>query len=430
LAGFGAGAVRSEPHPRLRASGNRRWPHERRREPGKTNERSRRHDAKVKESVANGQNTPALPSTNTTTTPAEETQVEPPVEAGDLCDLINAKLAEMFVVGDDDIVRLRDGLSLGHTPTSADIKEARGLAHHLGLSLEEREDGDFVLTEPEDEDWSRRFRDLTAVYVYLIVIRDTPDSAEKRKAQDAALDEKTPKATDDEVGGVEEMKAKLAALDDEVVIGGVEDTAVVRANVLDTIAEARGVAEAYRKVFKVSRFDHGAKKEIGDAIESLIRKWRAVQSALAEPPPSGPGGEPEPAQAETVSEQVDHLLPQQQVVQAGENVPPVSPTPPSPAPALPLTPTPPPLSPAPALRTKVLPHYVPAHRDPWPKDWRRRRLSTAELKDLIRAVQEHGVNHRLEDRHHQELAKMRERLALSEKADRAERPRTGMEARL
>jgi hypothetical protein len=107
----------------------------------------------------------------------------------------------------------------------------------------------------------------------------------------------------------EEMKAKPAALD-EVVIGGVEDPAIVLANVLDTIEEAKAVAEAYRKIFKVSRFDPGARGEISDAIESLIRKWRAVQSALAasEPPPGGPGGEPGP-KAEEPAEVHPDLMP-------------------------------------------------------------------------------------------------------------------------
>jgi hypothetical protein len=61
----------------------------------------------------------------------------------------------------------------------------------------------------------------------------------------------------------------------------VEDPAIVLTNVLDSIEQSRGVAEAFRKIFKVSTFDRAAKKEICDAIESLIRKWRSVQATLA-----------------------------------------------------------------------------------------------------------------------------------------------------
>jgi hypothetical protein len=68
-------------------------------------------------------------------------------------------------------------------------------------------------------------------------------------------------------------------------------------------------------------------------------------------------------------------------------------------------------------RTKVLPHYQPTHLDPWPKDWHRLRAS--ELEDVIHATQQFGINHRLEPRHHKQLAKMRERLDVLRKADRA-----------
>jgi uncharacterized coiled-coil DUF342 family protein len=65
----------------------------------------------------------------------------------------------------------------------------------------------------------------------------------------------------------------------------VEEPRQVLMNVLDTINQHRAVAEAYRKLLKRSPFDRGAKKEISDAIESLIRKWGSVQSTLAMPPP-------------------------------------------------------------------------------------------------------------------------------------------------
>jgi ParB-like chromosome segregation protein Spo0J len=61
----------------------------------------------------------------------------------------------------------------------------------------------------------------------------------------------------------------------------VEDPAIVLNNILDSIKQSRAVAEAYRKILKASHFDRGAKKEICDAIESLIRKWRSVQSTLS-----------------------------------------------------------------------------------------------------------------------------------------------------
>jgi DNA-binding Lrp family transcriptional regulator len=63
--------------------------------------------------------------------------------------------------------------------------------------------------------------------------------------------------------------------------------------------------------------------------------------------------------------------------------------------------------PAPTSPTP-LPHYVPAHKDPWPKDWRH--LDAVALEEAIGAVQRFGVNHRLEERHHRQLARMRERL--------------------
>ena len=61
----------------------------------------------------------------------------------------------------------------------------------------------------------------------------------------------------------------------------VEDSRTVLINVLNSIKQSKAVAEAYRKILKASPFDRGAKKEISDAIELLIRKWRSVQSTLA-----------------------------------------------------------------------------------------------------------------------------------------------------
>jgi hypothetical protein len=63
--------------------------------------------------------------------------------------------------------------------------------------------------------------------------------------------------------------------------GNVEEPRKVIGNVLDTIRQSKAVAEAYRKILKVSPFDSAAKKQISDEIEWLIRKWRSVQSTLA-----------------------------------------------------------------------------------------------------------------------------------------------------
>jgi hypothetical protein len=60
----------------------------------------------------------------------------------------------------------------------------------------------------------------------------------------------------------------------------VEDPHHVLMNVLDSIKDSKAVAEAYRKIFKVSSFDREAKAEIYNAINQLIVKWRTVQSTL------------------------------------------------------------------------------------------------------------------------------------------------------
>jgi hypothetical protein len=60
----------------------------------------------------------------------------------------------------------------------------------------------------------------------------------------------------------------------------IEDSAVVLTNILDSIKHQRAVAEAYRKILKVSPFDREAKEQISDAIMSLIKKWRSVQTSL------------------------------------------------------------------------------------------------------------------------------------------------------
>ena len=62
----------------------------------------------------------------------------------------------------------------------------------------------------------------------------------------------------------------------------VEEPAQVVTNFLDSIRNAKSVAEAYRKIFKASSFDREAKKQMCDEINLLIAKWRKVQSTLEE----------------------------------------------------------------------------------------------------------------------------------------------------
>jgi hypothetical protein len=168
-----------------------------------------------------------------------------------------------------------------------------------------------------------------------------------------------------------------------------------------------------------------------------IRKLAAFLHEVAcklDEPPSGPsgGGEPEP-QANKPAEQATETAQQKETEAALEPAAlepaseTVSQTAPQPTPFVPTKPAPQPAPPArppgqgPRLsaRTKVASHYLPTNKDPWPKNWRG--LGTVELEDAIEAKQRFGVNHRLEDRHHKELAKMRGRLEVLRKADRAER---------
>ena len=60
----------------------------------------------------------------------------------------------------------------------------------------------------------------------------------------------------------------------------VEVPSKVLHNILDTVSNQKVVAEAYRKILKVSPFDREAKKQIVGSIELMIRKWRSVQSIL------------------------------------------------------------------------------------------------------------------------------------------------------
>ena len=60
----------------------------------------------------------------------------------------------------------------------------------------------------------------------------------------------------------------------------VEDAAQVLTNALDSIKQAKAVAEAYRKIFKKSVFDLEAQEQLGHEIDLLIVKWRTVKSTL------------------------------------------------------------------------------------------------------------------------------------------------------
>jgi hypothetical protein len=90
---------------------------------------------------------------------------------------------------------------------------------------------------------------------------------------------------DDEIASAEEIEAMIEEYGErkepdkgspEVV--EVEDPKIVTKNILDTIGRHKAVAEAYRKVIKLSS---GLDREaIAIAINSLITKWNSVFKAL------------------------------------------------------------------------------------------------------------------------------------------------------
>jgi hypothetical protein len=69
----------------------------------------------------------------------------------------------------------------------------------------------------------------------------------------------------------------------DLVISGddVEDAVTVLNNIIDSIKQAKSVAEAWRKILKASTFDREAKELIGTEIDLLIRKLRSVQSTIS-----------------------------------------------------------------------------------------------------------------------------------------------------
>jgi hypothetical protein len=67
-------------------------------------------------------------------------------------------------------------------------------------------------------------------------------------------------------------------LDDEAEV---EDPERVIKNLLIDLDRHAAAARAYGKIFKVSSFDAGMKKQISEAIDRLISKWRLTQVRLA-----------------------------------------------------------------------------------------------------------------------------------------------------
>jgi hypothetical protein len=60
----------------------------------------------------------------------------------------------------------------------------------------------------------------------------------------------------------------------------VESPEVIEGNVMDTFGRHRAVANAYRKIFKVSSFDPEAKARISNAIDRLIATWKSTREAV------------------------------------------------------------------------------------------------------------------------------------------------------
>jgi hypothetical protein len=67
-------------------------------------------------------------------------------------------------------------------------------------------------------------------------------------------------------------------LDDEAEV---EDPERVIKNLLIDLDRHAAAARAYGKIFNVSSFDAGMKKQIREAIDKLINKWRLTQATLA-----------------------------------------------------------------------------------------------------------------------------------------------------
>jgi Protein of unknown function (DUF3102) len=288
--------------------------------------------------------------------------------------------------------------------------------------------------------------------------------AEEEQAQAGA--EKPPIAANveafiEEVVGISGIFRGADAADDDE--SEVEDPKVVAGNILDTIEHHKELARVFRKFCKLSSFDHETKKQLHEGIEVLIAKWRLVQTTLKKDdpkPPSGPSsgskpeGEPEPkdttAPAETApTETVPHpdcpacagsglATFQQQTCGTGEpigqpigvdcplckpetaaeTVPPPEQTAPQPIPISPPTPAP-------------APTPTPTPSPPKPQlafeNWERISVAS-ELELVICKTGAFGVEHGCEEQLLPQMQKMRERLTVLRKADRAERPQAKAEA--
>jgi hypothetical protein len=194
-------------------------------------------------------------------------------------------------VGKDGIARRK---SSGASPR---FDAACERAKRLGREVEQLKSGVYQLTSP-DGGPPVCYRSLKHLQAALDDIEaensKTPTAAETASAVETANTEASAEA-----------QAEPTVEPDEV-----EDPAVVLANVLDTIENQKSVAEAYRKIFKVSSFDRSAKEEISDAIESLIRKWRSVQSTIPTPAddkPPYPGSAPKPETDEKPTDEAPEL---------------------------------------------------------------------------------------------------------------------------
>jgi Protein of unknown function (DUF3102) len=252
------------------------------------------------------------------------------------------------------------------------------------------------------------------------------DRAEAMKAVPTVAEEKAEKppiATDD---------PQATADSDDIEPGGVEEPEKILTNVLDTIKQQKAVAEAYRKILKVSPFDPAAKKRISDEIDLLIRKWRLVQSTLAAPPDNtppdqgpAPDGVLDEVPAETVSAAEETAAPTIDLPADG-SIPPflrraadgsapvdpvtppaLPPTPPAPSPPTPRLPAPMP-SPSPfgSLHPDLFDGYT--------------KLNTEELEqriDFILKATGKGIH--LKQAQWKKLDRMRELVIVKRKADRA-----------
>jgi hypothetical protein len=264
---------------------------------------------------------------------------------------------ENLVKGADGIIRLRNEPAHKVVATPKVMLALNVRAARLGLQLDQEGDVFLVRDDEGDED---HFRDIEALSAFLDLI------AEMEAARKIPPRKLQPKNTPAEKPPIEPDDPQASADSDDIEIGGVEEPDKVLENVLDSIKQSKAVAEAYRKILKVSTFDHAAKKRISDEIGLLIRKRRLVQSTLAgtpEPPTgAGPAADGEPTEEDTGTEPT-------------ENVPAVAPATP------PATPSP--------VRARLMSTYQPGTED----DPRWKTLSDDGVEARIRSAKGYGWRH-------------------------------------